>query len=185
MFQQRQAVHRKDYQPSPFRIDAVELTVFLDSANTRVQAALTVVRQEGVAADTPLQLHGENLALKSISLDGQALDSAAYTVSESALTIHQLPARCTLLTEVGIDPDANLELSGLYRSNGVYCPQCEAEGFRRITYYLDRPDNMATFRCTIHADKAACPLLLSNGNRVASGDNDNGTHWVSPVWGST
>ena len=176
---ERQAVYRKDYTPADYLISTVDLTVHLQPETTRVIAELQVTRREGAAADAPLRLHGEGLKLLALSIDGVACAESAYVVSDDALTIAKVPASFVLCSEVEINPQANLELSGLYRSNGVYCTQCEAEGFRRITYFLDRPDNMATFRCTVHGDKTSCPVLLANGNRVASGEGENDTHWAT------
>ncbi len=175
------AIRLADYTPPPYRIETVELTFDLEPAATRVRAKLRIVsdheRSKGVQA---LVLNGEQLKLLSIALDGKPLPTEAYSVTEDTLTIPGAPSAFTLETEVEIDPEANKALEGLYVSRGVFCTQCEAEGFRRITYYLDRPDAMARFRTTIRAPKASCPVLLSNGNPVEQGDLADGRHYA--VW---
>ena len=169
--------YRKDYQAPNFYIDTVDLTVDLDDHHTRV-TAITTVRRDGDHQE-PLRLDGEDLKLLSVAIDGQLLESTVYRVTESGLEIDtELSAfELTLVTE--IDPSANTKLEGLYKSGDAFCTQCEAEGFRRITYYLDRPDVMATFTTKVIADKAAFPYLLANGNPVASGDLDSGRHFVT------
>ncbi len=116
-----------------------------------------------------MRLDGEALKLIGLRLDGETLSANRYTLERGALVIHDLPPAFTLEIETEIDPAANTELSGLYLSNGSFFTQCEAEGFRRITYFPDRPDVMARFTVTVEADAAACPVLLSNGNPEASG----------------
>jgi len=170
-----------DYTPPPYRIESVDLTFDLDPKATRVRAILKIAsthdRSKGVQ---PLALDGEKMKLLSIALDGQPLASTAYELTDHGLTIALPPRAFTLETEVEIDPEANKALEGLYVSRGVFCTQCEAEGFRRITYYLDRPDAMSVFRTTIRAPKASCPVLLSNGNPDEHGDLPDGRHYA--VW---
>ncbi|MCP4236896.1 MAG: aminopeptidase N, partial [Aestuariibacter sp.] len=124
-----------------------------------------------------LVLDGEHLTLVSILLDGKPFSD--YTKTDTGLTLTNVPDDFNLTIETVINPEANKALEGLYLSNGVYCTQCEAEGFRRITYYLDRPDVLARFTCTITGDKATLPTMLANGNPIASGENSDGTHWVT------
>ena len=170
-----------DYTPPPYRFESVDLEFDLVPNATRVKARLKIVsdhdRAKGVKA---LVLDGEDLKLLQISVDGRALTENEYSVSERGLTLAVPPASFTLETEVEINPEANKALEGLYVSSGVFCTQCEAEGFRHITYFLDRPDAMTVFRVTLRAPKAACPVLLSNGNLVEHGDLPDGRHFA--VW---
>jgi len=167
---------RADYRPPAWRIDAVDLHFELDPEATRVRARCALRRE--AAADEPLVLVGEELELLSIAVDGQPLDPARYDVEERRLTVRQLPAQCTLETEVRIAPARNRALSGLYVSSGNFCTQCEAEGFRRITWFLDRPDVMARYTTTLVADRERYPVMLSNGNRVATEVLEDGRHLV-------
>jgi len=174
-------VYRIDYRPPDFWIDRTDLLVDLGEEVTRVQARLAMRRNPFVEGDPPpLVLDGHGLALQRVVLDGRTLEEAEYTVLERSLTIHQVPEQFVLETEVQIRPQENLALSGLYKSGGNFCTQCEAMGFRRITYYLDRPDVMARFSTTIEADQARYPVLLSNGNCVAREVLPDGRHRV--VW---
>src|SRR5690606_22751819 len=154
------------YAPYPFRIDAVSLHFRLDPQATRVTAELSCVPLRPGAS---MALDGEGLRLISAEIDGAALAPRDYRLTDTGLTIHAaaLPDQpFTLRTEVEIAPAANTALEGLYMSRGMYCTQCEAEGFRKITFYPDRPDVMAPFRVRI---EGAPPVLLSNGNPVAKG----------------
>ncbi|MCR9163118.1 MAG: aminopeptidase N [Nannocystaceae bacterium] len=170
-----QPIHRKDYQPPAFLIDTVELHFDLLESHTSVRSTLGV-RRNGEHA-RPLVLDGERLEIRSVEVDGSRHED--YTVDEEHLTLREVPDAFTLTTEVHIKPHSNTELSGLYKSSGNYCTQCEAEGFRRITYFLDRPDVMAKYRTTVVADKAKYPVLLSNGNAVERADLDGGRHSVT------
>ena len=179
------AVHLKDYVPYPFEITSVDLGFDLGRTVTRVRAVLGVTPQ----AAGPMRLDGDMLRLLSIAL-GQPgapatpLDPSEFTVDPRGLTLHAPPAGpFTLETEVEISPEANTALSGLYLSGGRLCTQCEAEGFRRITYYPDRPDVMSSFRVRMAGPKTEFPILLSNGTPGASGDLPGGRHfaeWVDP-----
>ncbi len=171
------AILREDYRPPAYTIDSVTLAVDLGETATRVRSRLSVRRVEG-DADTPLILDGEGLELESIVLDGKPLADDAYTLSETILTVHAPPEHFTLETEAVIHPESNTALEGLYKSSGNFCTQCEAEGFRRITWHLDRPDVMAVFDTRITADKALYPVLLSNGNKTGSGDLGDGRHFA-------
>ena len=170
-----------DYTPPPYRIESVDLTFDLDPKATRVRATLKITsahdRSKGVM---PLVLDGEKMKLLSIALDGKPLPPDAYALSEHDLSIPLPPTAFTLETEVEIDPEANKALEGLYISRGVFCTQCEAEGFRRITFYPDRPDVMSVFRTTLRAPKAGWPVLLSNGNPGEHGELPDGRHYA--VW---
>ncbi|MBG03039.1 MAG: aminopeptidase N [Rhodospirillaceae bacterium] len=169
-----QAIYLADYEAPNFSVECVELAFDLHEEDTIVRAALSLRRQ----ASGPLILDGEDLALESISIDGNALPPDAYTVSPSSLTIPNVPDEFTLRTDVRIQPQNNTKLEGLYKSSGNFCTQCEAEGFRRITYFLDRPDVTSVYSVRIEADRAKYPVLLSNGNLVDQGTADQGRHWV-------
>ena len=179
----RQTKFLKDYAPPAYLIDAVALDVSLDPKAARVVSTLTM--RPNPAATTsgqPLVLDGEALTLQSIALNGQALAPGDYTLSLDSLAIDTVPAEPFTLKIVTLcDPEANTELSGLYRSNGTYCTQCEPEGFRRITYFIDRPDVLAVYTVRVEADREAAPVLLSNGNPVESGEiPGTGRHYA--VW---
>ena len=169
-----QAIYLADYEAPNFSVECVELAFDLHEEDTIVRAALSLRRQ----ASGPLILDGEDLALESISIDGNALPPDAYTVSPSSLTIPNVPDEFTLRTDVRIQPQNNTKLEGLYKSSGNFCTQCEAEGFRRITYFLDRPDVTSVYSVRIEADRAKYLVLLSNGNLVDQGTADQGRHWV-------
>jgi aminopeptidase N len=175
------AIHLADYQPPTFLVDSIRLQVDLRERATRVRADLAVRRNPAVpgAQGSALRLSGERLALHSVAMDGRALGPDEYGVDDESLAVYAVPDAFTLQTEVEIVPEDNTALEGLYTSGSMYCTQCEAEGFRRITYYPDRPDVMARFTTTVVADKARCPVLLSNGNPVAAGDLDAGRHFVT------
>jgi len=166
----------RDYQPPDFSISQTWLQFFLDPERTRVCSRLRL-RRETANRQAELVLDGIELKLLGLSLDGRELAPEEYRVEDETLTIMSVPDSFELACEVEIDPAANTRLEGLYLSNGTYCTQCEAEGFRYITYYLDRPDVMSVFTTEIHAARGACPLLLSNGNREQSGV-DGDVHWV-------
>lgn len=177
---QPRRVYRKDYRPPAYTIDTVALDFDLGDAFTTVKAALDVRRTEGCPAGAPLELDGEDLELVAVKVDGRSLAAGEYSLDdEGRLVLPGLPDRCRVETEVRIKPHENTQLSGLYKSAGIFCTQCEAMGFRRITYFLDRPDVMARYTTRITASKDACPVLLSNGNRTGGGDLEGGRHWAS------
>jgi len=167
---------RSDYRPPDHAIDRVDLRFELGESSTLVHATLTIRRT--AAAGTPLVLDGEMLTLLSVAVDGRPLSADAYAVTPTTLTIPDPGAAFELATVVEIKPQDNTELTGLYRSSGNFCTQCEAEGFRRITYFLDRPDVMARYSVVLEAERARYPVLLSNGNRVAAGDLPDGRHFA-------
>ncbi|NLC22557.1 MAG: aminopeptidase N, partial [Halomonadaceae bacterium] len=171
--------YRDDYQPPAYRVRQVQLTFELDPVATRVKAKLQLERAAQAEADKPLELEGEQLELKAIAIDGQPLRAEEYAVCATGLTVHNPPARFCLETEVQIAPRENTALEGLYLSNGIYCTQCEAEGFRRITYFPDRPDVMTTFSTTVIGDATRQPILLANGNPVERGELSDGRHFVT------
>jgi aminopeptidase N len=162
-------VRLEDYRPPDWLVDTVELDVLLHPTAARVRATLALKPNGGAPA--PLTLDGDGVRLVALKLDGVALPAEHYVATPDRLTIAQPPQRpFRLEIETLVDPSANTQLSGLYRSGAIYCTQCEAEGFRRITYFPDRPDVMAVYTTRIEADKAAAPVLLANGNLTASGD---------------
>jgi len=174
-------VYRRDYRPPDYGVETVHLRFELDEEKTRVVSRMTVVAKRGEeAGDVPLVLNGEHLQLLSVALDGHLLDAADYELDAERLVIHQVPGAFTLEVETEINPGANTALEGLYLSSGNFCTQCEAEGFRRITYFPDRPDVMARYTTTIVADRARYPVLLSNGNLIESGELEGGRHFA--VW---
>jgi len=168
-------VYLKDYTPYPFRIESIDLRFELDESRTHVTARTRWQRQ----AAGPLRLDGQELELAALRLDGKLLTANDYTVDADTLTIAQLPDRFTLEIETIINPAANTALEGLYVSGGNFCTQCEAEGFRKITYFPDRPDVMTVYTTTLIAAQARYPVLLSNGNLVAQGERDDGRHYAT------
>ena len=170
-------IYLDQYTPPAWWVDTVDLVVAIHDDHTLVTAQLQVRRNADVPA-AALWLDGEAMALVSLAVDGVALDAAAYTVSQTGLSLPLAVDTARVTTVVRIEPDANTTLSGLYRSKDGYFTQCEAEGFRRITYYPDRPDVMARFTCRLEADKTRFPQLLANGNPVDAGDLPDGRHWA-------
>ncbi len=168
-----------DYRPPQFLVDTVDLVFDLDEADTRVAAHLTLRRNPNAATPgAPLRLDGDELDLVALALDGSPLAPGDYRREPNgALVVPQVPDGFALDIETRIIPERNTQLSGLYISGGNFCTQCEPEGFRRITYFLDRPDVMARYTVTIRADKARYPVLLSNGNPAGSSDLADGRHW--------
>ncbi|MES2369353.1 MAG: aminopeptidase N [Pseudomonadota bacterium] len=170
----------KDYAPPAWLIDSVDLHVAIFDGHAEIKSRLAC-RRNPAAQASPLVLNGEALELMSVTLDGAALDPTRYACVDDRLTIvAPLPDTFRLETTVHIHPDRNTQLSGLYKSKDGYFTQCEAEGFRRITFFPDRPDVMATFSCTVEADRARFPHLLSNGNPAKAGacEDDATRHWV-------
>ncbi|HVG04981.1 MAG TPA: aminopeptidase N [Burkholderiaceae bacterium] len=175
-------IRRADYRPPDFLLDHVALEFDLDQALTYVTATLNVRRNPVVGGSAPLRLDGEELDLALIAVDGHALPASAYQVRDDGLTLRlRTPSnRFQLKTIVRIKPARNTELMGLFVSNGNFFSQCEAEGFRRITFFPDRPDVMTKYRVTIRADKARYPVLLANGNLIEQGDLSEGRHYA--IW---
>ncbi|OGO91949.1 MAG: aminopeptidase N [Coxiella sp. RIFCSPHIGHO2_12_FULL_42_15] len=172
-------IYLKDYQPTDFLIDAIYLHVDLHEAVTEVKSILKCRRNPSAATSkAPLRLDGEAMTLKAVYLDGKAISEQDYQVDAVSLTLLHVPDEFTLETVVDIKPQENKALSGLYKSGPNFCTQCEAEGFRRITYFLDRPDVMTRFTTTITADKTRYPVLLSNGNLLEERSLSNHRHWV-------
>ncbi len=188
------ATHLADYRAPEFRITTVHLDFALDPEATRVTARLEIERRGSIGQASaatpsghatpdesgPLVLQGEEQKLLSVALDGHTLNATGYLVDDKTLTIPGVPDRFILEVVSEISPVANTALEGLFVSNGMFCTQCEPEGFRRITYFLDRPDNLSVFTVRIEADEEQYPVLLSNGNRVDAGRLDAGRHFA--VW---
>ncbi len=172
------AINLKDYTQPRYWIDTVDLVFELGEENTRVLSTMALRKNNGFPASYPLVLNGEHMQLGVVKLDGVELTASDYEVTEGELIVHSVPDRFDLEIETIIKPQENTALEGLYKSSGNFCTQCEAEGFRRITYYLDRPDVMARFTTTVIADRQNYPVLLSNGNPVEQGDYEDGRHWV-------
>ncbi|MCV0427540.1 MAG: aminopeptidase N [Roseibium sp.] len=176
------AIRLEDYQPPAYSIEKVHLDFQLDPVATTVTATLVVIKDDATAPGTSLVLDGDELTLKSLTLNGSALPETDYQATPDKLEIlspPETPFELTITTE--INPDTNTKLMGLYRSSGTYCTQCEAEGFRRITYFLDRPDVLAVYTTRLEAPKDDCPVLLANGNPAETGDiPESGRHYA--VW---
>ncbi|HRE55761.1 MAG TPA: aminopeptidase N, partial [Candidatus Competibacter sp.] len=169
----------RDYTPPAYRIATVDLRFELEEDGATVHARLRIVRADATPAGTPLVLDGQQLELLSLALDGVSLPVDRYRVDADRLTLLDPPEAFDLAAITRIRPRDNAALEGLYQSSGNFCTQCEAEGFRKITYFLDRPDVMAVFTTTLVADRVRYPVLLSNGNRTGGGDLDGGRHWAT------
>ena len=175
-----QPIRLKDYRPPDWLVETVVLNVSLHPTQTKVRATLAL-KPNPQSAAASLVLDGDGLSLVSLKIDGVVLPAENYIATPDSVTIAQAPnGPFTLEIETLVDPTANTQLSGLYRSNGTYCTQCEAEGFRRITYFPDRPDVMAVYSTRIEADKSEAPILLANGNLIESGELSGGRHFA--VW---
>ncbi|MBO9580884.1 MAG: aminopeptidase N [Sphingobium sp.] len=169
-------IRREDYRPPDWLVPQISLAFDLGAAETRVMARLTLTRN-GVH-DRAIRLDGDGLVLKSVALDGVVLGAGDYSRDGDALLIPVSGDSHVVETEVVIAPEKNTQLMGLYASGGLLCTQCEPEGFRRITYFPDRPDVLSKFDVMMRADKAVYPVLLANGDPVESGDLDGGRHWA-------
>jgi len=173
-------VRLADYRPAPYLLERTDLTVQLHSGHTEVLAQLAFVPNP-LAQSGPLVLQGVDLELLELRLDGELLQAEAFELSADQLVITQPPAGVfQLQSRVRIHPETNSTLEGLYASGGLFTTQCEAEGFRRITFHPDRPDLLSRFQVRIEANRASCPVLLSNGNCIETGDLDAGRHFA--IW---
>ncbi|WP_193452174.1 aminopeptidase N [Pseudomonas nitroreducens] len=183
--EQPKVIYLKDYQAPEYLIDETSLTFELYEDHTLVHAQLVMRRNPDRAAGAPddglppLVLDGQQLELLSVALDDQALEAGQYQLDENHLTLQPTAATFTVDSTVRIHPESNTALEGLYKSGKMFCTQCEAEGFRKITYYLDRPDVMSSFTTTLSAEQHQYPVLLSNGNPIASGSEEGGRHWAT------
>ncbi|MBB4194091.1 aminopeptidase N [Rhizobium aethiopicum] len=180
-----QVIHLADYRPTDFVLERVDLTFELDPTETKVEARLIFHRRPGADIAAPIVLDGDELTLAGLLFDQVELDPSRYDATPESLTVRDLPesAPFELTITTIINPEANTQLMGLYRTGDIYCTQCEAEGFRRITYFPDRPDVLAPFTVNIIADKDANPLLLSNGNFLGGAGYGPGKHfaaWFDP-----
>lgn len=175
-----QTIYLKDYNLPDFLIHTVDLNLELDLDTTLVHSTMRIQRNPASQhSDSALVLHGEDLELRAVSLNKQPLSEIDYQVNEQSLVIHAVPDEAfTLEIVVTNNPAKNTQLQGLYKSKDMLCTQCEAQGFRCITYFLDQPDIMARFTTTLVANKADYPILLSNGNPIDRGELDDGRHWV-------
>ncbi len=178
--EQAKTIYLKDYQAPDYLIDETTLTFELHEDHTLVHAQLVIRRNpEKGSGLPPLVLDGQELELLSVSLNDRELAPGDYQLDDSHLTLQPTTAQFTVDSTVRIHPESNTALEGLYKSGSMFCTQCEAEGFRKITYYLDRPDVMSKFTTTVSAEQHHYPVLLSNGNPVASGSEEGGRHWAT------
>ena len=169
-------IRREDYEPYPWLVPQTELDFRLGLDKTRVTAKLTVERNPAAASVQELRLEGDGIEALSVMVDGEAINDWAMDGPDLLLTLPGDSHSVEIVTE--IDPSANTALMGLYASNGMLCTQCEAEGFRRITFFPDRPDVLSTYRVRMEGDAKQFPILLCNGNKVAQGDGEGGSHWA-------
>ena len=175
-----QTIRLKDYQPPEFLIDRADLDFDLGEDQALVSARLEFRRNPAAnGGNDTLRLEGEQLELLSLCLDGSPLAPDEYLIDAEGLTIHRVPENFVLESEVRIRPQDNTALEGLYRSGSLFCTQCEAEGFRKITWFLDRPDVMTRFTTTITASRGDCPVLLSNGNPEQAMELPDGRHRIT------
>jgi len=182
MSSQKPVIYRKDYQPPNYWVKSVDLAFLVEANETVVKARIQMVKNVD-SNQAELFLNGVDLLLQSIEINGEALQPTDYKITETGLTVFKLPQEFELKTSVKIFPARNTALEGLYQSGQFFLTQCEAQGFRKITYYPDRPDVLAPFTVTVVANKAQYPVLLSNGNRLSEGDLAGGKHyckWIDP-----
>ncbi|WP_296277732.1 aminopeptidase N [Pseudomonas sp. UBA7530] len=178
--EQSKTIYLKDYQVPDYLIDETHLTFELFEDHSLVHAQLVMRRNPEAGAGLPkLVLDGQQLELLELNLDDRELGAADYTLTDSHLTLQPTQERFVVDSSVRIHPESNTALEGLYKSGKMFCTQCEAEGFRKITFYLDRPDVMSKFTTTLSAEQHAYPVLLSNGNPIASGSEEGGRHWAT------
>ena len=178
--EQPKMIYLKDYQAPDYLIDETHLTFELHEDHSLVHAQLVMRRNPQKGSDLPpLVLDGQQLELLELKVDDQPLGAGDYQLSDSHLTLQPKQASFVIDSSVRIHPESNTALEGLYKSGSMFCTQCEAEGFRKITFYLDRPDVMSKFTTTLSAEQHAYPVLLSNGNPIASGSDDDGRHWAT------
>ncbi|WP_148862261.1 aminopeptidase N [Marinobacter fonticola] len=177
---QPQTIYLKDYKVPPFLVDHVDLRFELFEEGARVYSSMEIRRNPDAERGQALELDGEGLELEGLTLNGLPLAETDYEVTAGGLRIEKVTDAFTLGVVTWLRPQDNTRLEGLYKSSGMFCTQCEAEGFRWITYFPDRPDIMAKFRTQVEADKTRYPILLSNGNDIERGDLEDGRHFV--VW---
>src|SRR5580765_632195 len=170
-------IYRKNYVVPAYFVDTVEMGFDLESELTRVATRISMQRNPA-AAGKDIELYGEEFELVQLRLDGKVLSARDYHVQGGVLRIPNAPAQVVLEIETTIKPQRNTSLMGLYVSNGNFFTQCEAEGFRKITYFPDRPDVMGKYTVMLRADRKTCPVLLSNGNLIEAGDLGDGRHYA-------
>ncbi|MFC1512892.1 aminopeptidase N [Thermodesulfobacteriota bacterium] len=178
--EKKEPIYLQDYQPPPSGVETVALRFELGEESTVVRAVLSMRRDPETVANASLVLDGQDFELLAVKIDGRALTEGEYVTDAETLTIASVPESFTLEVVTRLQPQSNTSLEGLYRSSGNFCTQCEAQGFRRITYYPDRPDVMARFTTTLVAERGQYPVLLANGNLVDSGELPAGQHFA--VW---
>ncbi|MBE0596364.1 MAG: aminopeptidase N [Desulfuromonadales bacterium] len=178
MNEQPTTIRLRDYRPPAYLVETIDLHFDLAEEQTRVTARQSLRRHPQAVGAPALELHGCQLQLQMLRLDGRVLTAADYRIEGEILTILQVPEQFSLEVETLIHPAANTALEGLYLSNDIFCTQCEAEGFRRITFFPDRPDVLARFTTTLVADREKYPVLLANGNRVDGGLLEGGRHFA-------
>ncbi len=172
-------IRLKDYSPPDFLIEQVALVFDIQPGETRVTSTLSLFRNPaGARPSAELKMDMGEYAIDSVTLDGHPVSADAFQTDEKQFVMPDVPDRFTLEICNRIIPEKNTRLEGLYLSRGIYCTQCEAEGFRHITPFIDRPDVMAGFACTLIADRDVCPVLLSNGNPVEKGNLPDNRHYV-------
>ncbi len=172
------AILRSDYTPYPWKVDNLKLRFDIREHETLVESKISFIRKDEVSGDCPIELDGQNMELRSLRMDGAELAPGDYELTTTKLIIRNAPRKCIIEIGNAIRPSENTALEGLYPSGQFLLTQCEAEGFRKITYFPDRPDVMTLYEVTIEADQSHFPVLLSNGNAVAEGDAGDGRHWV-------
>src|SRR6185503_16401641 len=176
---QPKAIHLKDYAPPAFLIERIALDIDIRADDALVRARLSVRRNPASKQkDAPLELDGDELELLSVSLNSELLQKDQFKATTETLSIPGVPNSFTLDTVTRIVPQQNTKLEGLYATQSGFVTQCEAQGFRRITWFLDRPDNLAVYTVTVHADRVKYPVLLSNGNLLEKGNEENNRHWA-------
>lgn len=171
-------IYLKDYRKPDYLVKDIHLTFKLNDTQTQVKSVMRIERNAGISSSAKLVLNGEQMKLLSVKLEDKVLTANEYNLTDEVLEIFAVPERFTLEIENEINPEANKALEGLYKSGNIFCTQNEPEGFRRITYYIDRPDVMAKFTTKVIGDKLRFPVLLSNGNPIARGDLEGGQHYV-------
>jgi len=174
---EKKIIRRSDYEPYPYNVDSVDLDFVLDAESTQVTTTMLVTPKAGIDV-SDLVLDASELSFENLFIDGAEAPKERYSLTGDGLTIHDIRSQTKVTLINRFSPARNTALSGIYMSHGAFMSQCESQGFRRITYWPDRPDVMSRFSVTIHADKATCPVLLSNGNLVDSGDEAGGKHFV-------
>ena len=180
MEQTPKTIFLKDYRAPDYIVEQIDLTFHLSAPLTKVESKLQVKRAPGIDSAAPLVLDGQLLKLIRLAINDQDVPKTKYTVGDEQLVISSVPESFTLMVVTEIEPAKNTALEGLYASSSMLCTQCEAQGFRRITYFPDRPDVMSRYQVRMIADKKTYPVLLSNGNLIESGELDNGQHYA--VW---